>query len=122
VLRRFEREALATAALRSPHTVQLYDFGEAEDGTLFYVMELLFGINLENLITRFGPMPPERAVHILKQVCHSLHEAHQNGLTHSDIKPANIFLTGTGTEPDFVKVLDFAWCDCAPCRLEKAPA
>ncbi len=107
VLRRFQREALATAALRSPHTVQLYDFGEAEDGTLYYVMEQLLGIDLESLVSRFGPMPPERAVHILKQVCHSLHEAHQNGLTHCDIKPANIFVTGTGTELDFVKVLDF---------------
>jgi serine/threonine-protein kinase len=107
VLRRFEREALATAALRSPHTVQLYDFGEAEDGTLFYVMELLVGIDLETLVSRFGPIPAERAVHILKQVCHSLDEAHRNGLIHRDIKPANIFVSGIGTELDFVKVLDF---------------
>jgi len=107
VRRRFEREALATAALRSPHTVQLYDFGEAEDGTLFYVMELLTGIDLESLVSRFGPMPAERAVHILRQVCHSLDEAHQNGLTHRDIKPANIFVSGTGTELDCAKVLDF---------------
>jgi serine/threonine-protein kinase len=107
VLRRFEREALATAALRSPHTVHLYDFGQAEDGTLFYVMELLQGIDLEKLVSRFGPVPPERAIHLLKQVCHSLEEAHQNGLTHRDIKPANIFVSGTGTECDFVKVLDF---------------
>jgi tRNA A-37 threonylcarbamoyl transferase component Bud32 len=107
VLRRFEREALATAALRSPHTVQLYDFGEAEDGTLFYVMELLLGIDLESLVSRFGPIPAERAVHILKQVCHSLDEAHRNGLTHRDIKPANIFVSDAGTELDFVKVLDF---------------
>ena len=107
VLRRFEREALATAALRSPHTVQLYDFGETEDGTLFYVMELLVGIDLESLVTRFGPIPAERAVHILKQVCHSLDEAHQNGLTHRDVKPANVFISGIGTELDFVKVLDF---------------
>jgi eukaryotic-like serine/threonine-protein kinase len=106
-LRRFEREARATAALRSPHTVQLYDFGETEDGTLFYVMELLVGINLEQLVTRFGPIPAERAIHILKQVCHSLGEAHRNGLTHRDIKPANIFVSGIGTELDFVKVLDF---------------
>jgi serine/threonine protein kinase len=106
-LRRFEREAMATAALRSPHTVQLYDFGQAEDGTLFYVMELLLGIDLEKLVSRFGPVPAERAVHVLKQVCHSLEEAHQNGLTHRDIKPANIFVSGTGTELDFVKVLDF---------------
>ena len=107
VLRRFEREALATAALRSPHTVQLYDFGEAEDGTLFYVMELLVGIDLETLISRFGPIPAERAIHILKQVCHSLDEAHRNGLIHRDVKPANIFVSGIGTELDFVKVLDF---------------
>jgi eukaryotic-like serine/threonine-protein kinase len=107
VLRRFEREALATAALRSPHTVQLYDFGETEDGTLFYVMELLAGIDLERLITRFGPVPPERAIHILKQVCCSLHEAHLNGLTHCDIKPANVVVNDMGTEFDFVKVLDF---------------
>ena len=107
VVRRFEREARATAALRSPHTVELYDFGEAEDGTLFYVMELLLGIDLESLVSRFGPIPAERAVHILKQVCHSLDEAHGNGLTHRDIKPANIFVSDTGTELDFVKVLDF---------------
>jgi len=107
VLRRFEREAMATAALRSPHTVQLYDFGQADDGTLFYVMELLLGIDLEKLVSRFGPVPAERAVHILKQVCHSLDEAHHNGLTHRDIKPANIFVSGIGSELDFVKVLDF---------------
>jgi serine/threonine protein kinase len=107
VLRRFEREARATAALRSPHTVQLYDFGVAEDGTLYFVMELLLGIDLETLVSRFGAIPAERAIHILKQVCHSLDEAHQNGLTHRDIKPSNIFVSGIGTELDFVKVLDF---------------
>jgi eukaryotic-like serine/threonine-protein kinase len=106
-MRRFEREARATAALRSPHTVQLYDFGETEDGTLFYVMELLVGIDLETLVRHFGPIPAERAVHILKQVCQSLDEAHRNGLIHRDIKPANIFISGIGTELDFVKPLDF---------------
>jgi serine/threonine protein kinase len=107
LLRRFEREARATGALRSPHTVQLYDFGQAEDGTLFYVMELLLGVDLEKLVTRFGRVPAERAVHILKQVCRSLDEAHRNGLTHRDIKPANIFVSAVGSEFDFVKVLDF---------------
>jgi eukaryotic-like serine/threonine-protein kinase len=120
VLRRFEREAMATAALRSPHTVQLYDFGQADDGTLFYAMELLSGIDLERLVSRFGPMPPERAVHVLTQVCHSLDEAHQNGLTHRDIKPANIFITGTGTELDFVKVLDFGLVRLRPIQAEEA--
>ncbi|HJZ88720.1 MAG TPA: serine/threonine-protein kinase [Polyangia bacterium] len=107
LLRRFEREARATAGLRSPHTVQLFDFGQAEDGTLYYVMEMLVGLDLENLVSRFGPMPAERAIHILRQVCASLHEAHHNGLTHRDIKPANIFVSRVGTELDFAKVLDF---------------
>ncbi len=114
LLRRFEREARATAALRSPHTVQLYDFGQAEDGTLFYVMEMLVGIDLEQLVKRYGPVPAERVVHILKQVCHSLDEAHQNGLVHRDIKPANIFVSGIGTEVDFVKVLDFGLVRALP--------
>jgi serine/threonine-protein kinase len=107
LLRRFEREAHATAALRSPHTVALYDYGETEDGTLYYVMELLVGMDLDTLVERFGPVPAERAIHILKQACHSLDEAHRNGLTHRDIKPANIFVSHDGTELDFVKVLDF---------------
>jgi serine/threonine-protein kinase len=121
VLRRFEREALATAGLRSPHTVHLYDFGQAEDGTLFYVMELLQGIDLEKLVSRFGPVPPERAIHILHQVCHSLAEAHQNGLTHRDIKPANIFVSGTGTDSDFVKVLDFGLVRLRPAMRSDNP-
>jgi eukaryotic-like serine/threonine-protein kinase len=105
--RRFEREALATAALRSPHTVQLYDFGVAEDGTLYYVMELLDGFNLQQLVRRFGPLPAERVVHILHQACFSLAEAHHNGLIHRDIKHSNIFVSRVGMEYDFVKVLDF---------------
>jgi len=107
MLRRFEREARATAALRSPHTVQLYDFGQADDGTLFYVMEMLGGIDLEKLVSRYGPVPAERAIYLLRQVCHSLYEAHQNGLIHRDVKPANIFVSCVGTDIDFVKVLDF---------------
>jgi serine/threonine protein kinase len=107
LFRRFEREARVTASLRSPHTVQLYDFGQAEDGSLFYVMEMLAGIDLEKLVARHGPVPAERAIHILKQACHSLAEAHQNGLIHRDVKPANIFVSCFGTDTDFVKVLDF---------------
>jgi serine/threonine-protein kinase len=104
---RFEREAQATSSLRSPHTIQLYDFGVADDGAFYYVMELLDGFDLEKLVERFGPVAPERAVHLLKQVCHSLAEAHAAGLIHRDIKPANVYVCRYGREVDFVKVLDF---------------
>jgi serine/threonine-protein kinase len=107
LLRRFEREARATAALKSPHTVQLYDFGATDDGRLYYVMELLDGIDLDTLVRSYGPVPPERAIRILRQVCSSLLDAHGNGLVHRDIKPANIVVSRAGTTFDFVKVLDF---------------
>ena len=107
LVRRFEREAKATAALRSPHTVNIYDFGTTEDGTFYYVMELLEGFDLETLVSKFGPQPPERAIHILMQACHSLAEAHQGGLIHRDVKPANVYVCRYGLDWDFVKVLDF---------------
>ena len=106
-VRRFEREAQVIARLRSPHTVDLFDFGMADDGTLYYVMELLEGLDTDSLVRRFGPIPPARAIHVLRQVCHSLSEAQSCGLVHRDIKPANIFLCRYGEEYDFVKVLDF---------------
>ncbi len=104
---RFEREAKATAGLRSPHTVQLYDFGRSDDGAFYYVMELLDGYTLDRLVERHGPLVPERVVHILRQACSSLAEAHGTGLVHRDIKPGNIFLCRYGGEADFVKVVDF---------------
>jgi hypothetical protein len=107
VQRQFEREAQATALMRSPHTIELFDFGVAADGTFYYVMELLDGFDLETLVDRFGPVPPERAISLLVQVCHSLGEAHEAGLTHRDIKPANVYACRYGREVDFVKVLDF---------------
>ena len=106
-VQRFEREAQATALLRSPHTVELYDFGVTEDGTLYYVMELLEGLDLKTLVERFGPMPGERVVHLLQQVCHSLADAHASGMIHRDIKPANVVVGQRGPDADFVKVLDF---------------
>lgn len=105
--RRFEREAQVIAQLRSPHTVTLFDFGIAEEGSFYYVMELLEGVDTDTLIKRFGPIPAERVVHILRQICHSLSEAESRGVVHRDIKPANIFLCRYGEDYDFVKVLDF---------------
>lgn len=107
LLRRFEREAQATAQLRCPHTIGLYDFGIAADGTFYYVMELLDGLTLEDLVSRYGPLPPERAVFLLRQVCESLQEAHHYSLLHRDIKPANVFCCRYGMAFDFIKVLDF---------------
>jgi len=107
IQRRFEQEARTTALLRSPHTVALYDFGVTEDGTFFYVMELLDGIDLETLVKTFGPQPAARVVNILLQACRSLSDAHRHGMIHRDIKPSNIFLCRMGNEYDFAKVLDF---------------
>jgi tRNA A-37 threonylcarbamoyl transferase component Bud32 len=108
-IRRFEREAQATAALRSYHTIEIYDFGSTEDGAFYYVMELLRGLSLQSLVERFGPVDPGRAVLLLRQVCHSLGEAHESGMIHRDIKPANIHVSriGPNFDYDFVKVLDF---------------
>jgi plasmid stabilization system protein ParE len=106
-VRRFQREAEVIARLRSPHTVELFDFGIATDGAFYYVMELLDGLDADSLLRRFGPTPSERAIYLLRQVCHSLSEAQSCGLVHRDIKPANIFLCRYGEEYDFVKVLDF---------------
>ena len=104
---RFRREAEAAAQLKSPHTVQLYDFGTTDEGRLYLVMELLEGMTLEHLVRAEGPLPAGRVVHILRQVCESLEEAHDAGLIHRDIKPANIHLGRVGRQGDFVKVLDF---------------
>jgi serine/threonine-protein kinase len=106
-LRRFTREAEAAANLRSPHTVEVYDFGVTEDQTLYFVMEMLDGMDLESLIAQSGPLPAGRVIYIVRQVCESLAEAHARGLVHRDIKPANIHVGRVGLQHDFVKVLDF---------------
>ena len=106
-LRRFESEAQATAALTSPHTIRLFDFGATEDGRFYYVMELLDGRDMASLVQQAGPLPVPRVLYLLKQVCHSLAEAHARGLVHRDIKPANIFVCRMGLDDDVVKVLDF---------------
>jgi serine/threonine-protein kinase len=106
-IKRFRREAEAAASLRSPHTVELYDFGVTEDQTMYFVMELLEGTDLETLVRDYGPVPARRVVHIIRQACESLEEAHVVGMVHRDIKPANIHIGRLGLRYDFVKVLDF---------------
>jgi tRNA A-37 threonylcarbamoyl transferase component Bud32 len=106
-LRRFEREVKATAQLRHPNTVEIYDYGRADDGTFYYVMEFVPGMNLEELVLRYGPFPSERVVHILRQVCGALREAHRCGLVHRDIKPSNILVDPRGTPHDQAKLVDF---------------
>ena len=107
MLRRFEREAQATAALSSPHTIRIFDFGMTDEGVFYYVMELLAGRDLESLVKEFGPVPASRTLMLLRQACHSLADAHARGMVHRDIKPANLYVCRMGLEYDFVKVLDF---------------
>ena len=104
---RFRLEAQAIARLSSPNTVRLYDFGVSETGSFYFVMELLEGMDLASLVARFGPLPPERVVWVLRQTCRSLGEAHEAGLLHRDIKPENLFLSRLGLDFDVAKVLDF---------------
>lgn len=105
--RRFASEAQATATLTSPYTIRLFDYGVTDDGRFYYVMELLDGISLQNLVSSFGPQPAGRVIHILKQMCRSLDEAHCRQLVHRDLKPSNVMLCQVALEFDVVKVLDF---------------
>ncbi len=106
-LARFEREVKATANLTHWNTIEIYDYGRADDGTFYYVMEYLPGLNLGQLVEMNGPLPAERVIHLLSQTCEALSEAHAKGLIHRDIKPANIFAANRGGVYDVVKLLDF---------------
>jgi serine/threonine-protein kinase len=121
-VQRFEREAQVIARLRSPHTVDLFDFGIADDGAFYYVMELLDGLDADSLLRQFGPVPPERAIHLLRQICHSLSEAESCGLVHRDVKPANVFVCRYGEDFDFVKVLDFGIVGAVRDQSDTGPA
>jgi len=119
---RFKREAQTIASLRSRNTVELFDYGVTGDGTFFFVMELLDGIDLETLTERHGPQPASRVVQLLIQVCNSLAEAHDAGLVHRDIKPANILVCRAADEVDVVKVLDFGLVLAPAQPVEATPA
>jgi serine/threonine protein kinase len=104
---RFRREAQTLASLRSRHTTELYDYGVTDDGSFFFVMELLEGLDLSKLVREHGPQPAARVINIITQACSSLAEAHDAGLLHRDIKPANLYLCKAADEVDIVKLLDF---------------
>jgi hypothetical protein len=122
-LRRFEREA--ASQMRIPHSVQVYDFGVSDDGIHYIAMEYLSGTDLETLVTQHGALPPGRAIHFVRQACHSLEEAHAAGIIHRDVKPSNLFVTRVADDPDFLKLLDFGLARLRPSvggdvRLTKA--
>ncbi len=106
-LARFEREVRLSASLTHPNTITIFDFGRSSDNTFYYAMEYLEGLDLDRMVKDHGPLPPERVLYLLRQVCGSLSEAHARGIVHRDIKPSNIFVTNRGGLFDFVKVLDF---------------
>ncbi len=106
-LARFEREVRATAQLSHWNTVLIFDYGRNDDGVFYYAMEYLPGLSLDNLVRRYGPMPPARVIYLLRQACDALHEAHEAGLVHRDIKPANLFAAYRGGHHDVAKLLDF---------------
>jgi serine/threonine-protein kinase len=120
-LARFDREVRATAQLKHPNTVEIFDYGRHEDGTFYYVMEYLDGLGLDEVVSKHGPLPPARVVRILRQLCGALHEAHSLGLVHRDIKPSNILLCRHGGFHDVVKLVDFGLVQTAAVASEGGP-
>ena len=121
VQERFRREAQSLATLRSRNTIELFDYGVTADGTCFYVMELLDGMDLETLVDKYGPQPAARVIDFLIQACNSLAEAHDAGLVHRDIKPANLYVCRVADEVDVIKVLDFGLVRAAVNKTSQRP-
>ncbi|HSD89490.1 MAG TPA: protein kinase [Kofleriaceae bacterium] len=119
---RFRREAQTLASMTSRHTIAIYDYGVTDNGTFFYVMELLDGLDLAQLIREYGPQPAARVIQIIRQACQSLGEAHDAGLLHRDIKPANLVLCRAADEVDIIKVLDFGIVHNIADPIERQPA
>ena len=107
VAARFAREVQAVTGLSHANTIRVYDYGQSADGSFYFVMEFLDGPTLEQLVLRSGPLDPARAIHLLRQLCGALGEAHQGGLVHRDLKPGNVIITTLGGQRDVVKLLDF---------------
>jgi serine/threonine protein kinase len=121
VQERFRREAQSLATLTSRNTIELFDYGVTADGTCFYVMELLDGMDLETMVGTHGPQPAARVIDFLIQACNSLAEAHDAGLVHRDIKPANLYVCRIADEVDVIKVLDFGLVRAAVHPTSKHP-
>lgn len=117
---RFEREVQRTSQLNHPNTIAIYDYGRTREGGFYYAMEYLDGITLEDLVENYGPQPEGRVIHVLKQLCGALDEAHENSLIHRDIKPANIMINHRGGLYDYVKLLDFGLVKALDARDETA--
>jgi hypothetical protein len=107
MIARFEREVQLASTLSHPNTVEIFDFGRTRDGLFYYAMEYLEGQTVGEIIAREKFFPVARTIHILRQVCAALAEAHGKGLVHRDIKPENIMVCRHGGAWDFVKILDF---------------
>jgi serine/threonine protein kinase len=106
-VQRFEREVQLTSQLSHPNTIAIYDYGQNDEGVLYYAMEYIDGVDLDRLVRVDGPLSPAHVIHLALQICGSLAEAHARSLIHRDIKPSNLLVYERAGQPDTIKVLDF---------------